>query len=183
MTSPADLGHLVWGELGIEPWRIPVVVGAAIGIYLCFLLLVRVFGVRLLSGWNGLDALVIIMFGAVAGRVILGNHPTLAAGVIGLATLICLEILFGTVQRFSGARRLHHRPTVIMAHGAFVDAALHRTHLNRSEVMAALRGAGIVRLEQVQAVVLESTGRLSVLREGAEIDAALLDGVRGAELV
>ncbi len=183
MSLPPDLGHLVWEELGIEPWRIPVVIAAAVGIYLCFVLLVRIFGVRLLSSWNGLDALIIIMFGAVAGRVILGNHPTLGAGIVGLGTLIFLEILFGTIQRLSATKRLHHEPIVLMAHGRFRDRSLRRTHLSRAEVCAALRAAGITRLDQVRGVILEDTGHLSILRTGAEPDPALLEGVRGAELI
>lgn len=41
--------------LGIEPWRIPIVMLSAAGIYLSFLVFVRIFGVRVLSGWNGFD--------------------------------------------------------------------------------------------------------------------------------
>ena len=183
MSLPPDLGHLVWRELGIEPWRIPVVIAAAVGIYLCFVLLVRVFGVRLLSSWNGLDALIIIMFGAVAGRVILGNHPTLGAGIVGLGTLIFLEILFGTLQRVSATRRLRHQPLALMAHGEFLERSLCRAHLTHREICAALRAAGITRLDQVRGVILEDTGHLSILRTGTEPDPALLDGVRGAELI
>lgn len=183
MSLPPDLGHLVWEELGIEPWRIPVVIAAAVGIYLYFVLLVRVFGVRLLSSWNGLDALIIIMFGAVAGRVILGNHPTLGAGIVGLGTLIFLEILFGTLQRVSATRRLRHQPLALMAHGEFLERSLRRAHLTHREICAALRAAGITRLDQVRGVILEDTGHLSILRTGTEPDPALLDGVRGAELI
>lgn len=183
MSLPPDLGHLVWRELGIEPWRIPVVIAAAVGIYLCFVLLVRVFGVRLLSSWNGLDALIIIMFGAVAGRVILGNHPTLGAGIVGLGTLIFLEILFGTLQRVSATRRLRHQPLALMDHGEFLERSLRRAHLTHREICAALRAAGITRLDQVRGVILEDTGHLSILRTGTEPDPALLDGVRGAELI
>ena len=183
MSLPPDLGHLVWRELGIEPWRIPVVIAAAVGIYLCFVLLVRIFGVRLLSSWNGLDALIIIMFGAVAGRVILGNHPTLGAGIVGLGTLIFLEILFGTLQRMSATRRLRHQPLALMAHGEFLERSLRHAHLTHREICAALRAAGITRLDQVRGVILEDTGHLSILRTGTEPDPALLDGVHGAELI
>ena len=73
---PQGWGPALVEYLGIEPWRIPVVMLSAVGIYLTFLVLVRIFGVRVLSGWNGFDAVIIIMFGAVAGRVIIGHpHP------------------------------------------------------------------------------------------------------------
>ena len=80
MTPPGGWTQAFIEHLGIELWRIPVVVASAVGIYLTFLLLVRVFGVRVLSGWTGFDAVVLIMLGSVAGRVIIGHPPTLAAG-------------------------------------------------------------------------------------------------------
>lgn len=48
---------------------------------------------------------------------------------------------------------------------------------------AALRKAGISQLSQVQCVVLEATGQLSIVREGVQIDPQLLRGVVGADKV
>lgn len=68
-------------QLGIEPHRIIVVVGATVGIYLAFMMLLKLFGSRVLTSMTASDAVIIIMFGAVAGRVIVGNPPTLGSGV------------------------------------------------------------------------------------------------------
>ena len=183
MTPPGGWTQAFIDHLGIELWRIPVVVASAIGIYLIFLLLVRVFGVRVLSGWTGFDAVVLIMLGSVAGRVIIGHPPTLAAGAIGLLTLLLLEAAFGAVQQAAGVPGLRTRPRVIMAHGRFVDSALRRTHLTPREVYGVLRHRGISHQDQVQCVILESTGGLSVIRTGDPIGPGMLDGVIGAELV
>ncbi|MEU4207700.1 DUF421 domain-containing protein [Rothia terrae] len=180
---PEDYGSLILTYLGIEPWRIPIVMMSALGIYLAFLLFVRIFGARVLNSWNGFDAVVIVMFGAVAGRVIIGHPPTLASGVIGLGTLIALEAIFGTAQSIAGWRRFSPHARVIVAHGKFVDHNLRRTHLKRTEIFTALRKAGITSITQVQCMVLESSGGLSIIREGSPIDEELLAGVIGAELV
>ncbi|MFC6353183.1 DUF421 domain-containing protein [Rothia nasimurium] len=180
---PQGWGPALIEYLGIEPWRIPIVMLSALGIYLTFLVLVRIFGVRVLSGWNGFDAVIIIMFGAVAGRVIIGHPPTLASGMVGLGTLMLLESIFGAVQSVTGIRHINHKPRVIMAHGKFVVRHLKRSHLAPAEVYAALRKAGVSQLSQVQCVVLEATGQLSIVREGVEIDPQLLRGVVGADKV
>ena len=172
---PQGWGPALMEYLSIEPWRIPIVMLSALGIYLTFLVLVRIFGVRVLSGWNGFDAVIIIMFGAVAGRVIIGHPPTLASGMVGLGTLMLLESVFGAVQSVT--------VRVIMAHGKFVVRHLKRSHLAPAEVYAALRKAGVSQLSQVQCVVLEATGQLSIVREGVEIDPQLLRGVVGADKV
>ena len=180
---PQGWGPALMEYLSIEPWRIPIVMLSALGIYLTFLVLVRIFGVRVLSGWNGFDAVIIIMFGAVAGRVIIGHPPTLASGMVGLGTLMLLESVFGAVQSVTGIRHINHKPRVIMAHGKFVVRHLKRSHLAPAEVYAALRKSGVSQLSQVQCVVLEATGQLSIVREGVEIDPQLLRGVVGADKV
>ena len=59
-------------QISIEPARIPIVMLAALAIYVLFLLLVRAFGIRIMTKMNAFDAVVLVMFGAVAGRVIIG---------------------------------------------------------------------------------------------------------------
>ena len=181
MTPPDGWTQTLAAELGIELWRIPIVMLSATGIYLCFLVLVRIFGTRVLSRWNAFDAVVVIMFGSVAGRVIIGHPPTLAAGVIGLATLMLLEMVFGAMQSARGLQRFSTAPILLMVHGRFLSRNLRRTHLSHAEVQAALRQQGISSLQQVQCVILEPTGGLSIIRQGEELDPVLFDGVRGAE--
>lgn len=109
-TPPQGWGPVLKEQLGIDLWRIPVVMVAAVGIYLTFLVAVRLFGQRILSPLGGFDAVVIFMFGAVAGRTVLGHPPSLAAGVIGLLTLMGMEALFGAVQDVVALRRTINSP-------------------------------------------------------------------------
>lgn len=183
MNPPGGWGHAFVQYMGIELWRIPIVMLSAVGIYLAFLFFVRFFGVRVLSGWNGFDAVIIIMFGAVAGRVIIGHPPTLASGIIGLGTLMLLESAFGAAQTTFGFRTMATRPRVLVAHGEFVPRNLRKAHLTRLEIYAALRKRGITHLENVQGVVLEQTGQLSVFVKADAIDPRLLMGVVDADLI
>ena len=82
-------------RLGVDAPGALAVVASAVGIYLAFLLMVRVLGQRVLSRLSTFDAVVVVMLGAVAGRAVLGDTPTLAAGVLGLGTLFALEAGFG----------------------------------------------------------------------------------------
>ncbi|WBT09165.1 DUF421 domain-containing protein [Corynebacterium sp. SCR221107] len=179
-----EFTRLMWEQLAIEPWRIPVVMISAIGAYLGFLLLVRVFGVRVLAKMSSFDTVVIVMYGAVAGRVIIGNPPTLAAGIIGLLTLMGIEAVMGEGRRIAGLRRTFDtRPQVVMVHGKVVEDKLRRSHLAKSDLRLAIRRAGIPALNQVQLVILEPTGNLSIFREGVDIDPNLLRGVAGVDLL
>lgn len=183
-SPPGGWGAAFSTGLGIEAWRIPIVIASAVGIYLIFLLFVRFFGPRILGRFASFDAVVIIMFGAVAGRVIIGHPPTLTAGAIGLFTLMCMEALFGTVQHLRGIRHtLSGFPIVVVAHGQFIPQAMRHAHLSRANVIAAARRAGLTSLSQAACIILEPTGDLSVIRAGTPIQPELLDGVLGQEII
>ncbi|PFG28186.1 DUF421 domain-containing protein [Corynebacterium renale] len=168
-------------QLGIELWRIPVVIASAVGIYIVFLGLVRVFGVRVLRSWTTVDAITCLMFGAVAGRVIIGHPPSLAAGVIGLTTLMVMEVIFGAITGSRRGRTLVQQPVVIVKDGLIREEELHHAHMHRSQVLRDVRRAGLSSLDQVQWMILEADGQVSTYRVGIDVDPALLEGVRGVE--
>jgi len=171
-------------RLGIGPTHAVAVVVSAVGIYLAFLVLVRVFGARVLTGMGTFDVVVVITIGAVAGRVILGHPPTLAAGVIGLLCLFAMEAAFGEARRtIRGARWVNAGPVLLMAGPEVLTRNLRAAHVTVPELNAALRHAGVRRHEEVACAVFESTGRISVLRRGEALDPALLAGVRDAERI
>lgn len=182
MQPPQGWSSYLLQELGIEWYRIPAVILSAVLIYLVFLILVRIFGTRVLTVTSGFDALVGIMLGAVAGRVILGHPPTVAAGAIGLVTLMAMEAIFGAVERTWAARNLVSAPPVLVfAHGAPVEEACRRTHTSSTDLHAAMRQSGAGRPEDVQCIILEPRGIYSVIRVGTELDPALFSNVVGAE--
>ena len=171
-------------QLGIEWHRIPVVVLATLGIYLSFMVLVKLFGSRVLTSMTASDAIIIIMFGAVAGRVIVGNPPTLAAGVIGLTTLMALEAAFGTIRKVvKWTRFLDRRPILLVFSGEMVQDNLTLAHISESDIYSAARRAGISRMEDVQIMILEPTGHISVIKVGQAIDPGLFKDLVGSEYI
>lgn len=171
-------------QLGIEWHRIPVVVLATLGIYLSFMVLVKVFGSRVLTSMTASDAIIIIMFGAVAGRVIVGNPPTLAAGVIGLTTLMALEAAFGTIRKVvKWTRFLDRRPILLVFSGEMVEDNLTLAHITESDIYSAARRAGISRMEDVQIMILEPTGHISVIKVGQASDPELFKDLVGSEYI
>lgn len=182
MQPPEGWEAYLVGTIGIEWYRVPVVIASAVIIYLVFMILVRIFGARVLTVTSGFDALVFIMLGAVAGRVILGHPPTVAAGAIGLATLMAMEAIFGTIERTWESKRLvSGRPVLVFAHGRPLEAACRKTHTSRTDLHAALRRAGISHPDQAQCIIHEPHGGYSVIRAGAPLDPELFTFVVGAK--
>jgi uncharacterized membrane protein YcaP (DUF421 family) len=169
-------------QLYIDPARIPIVILAAVAIYLVFLLLVKIFGSRVLASMSASDAVVIIMFGAVAGRVLIGHPPTLATGIIGLATLMALQAFFGLLREKIGIGHIIDRdPILLMFDGAIVSNGLRKSHFSYYDVRTSIRNAGLGSFAQVQAMILEPSGDVSIIRAGTKLDPEILQDVRGAQ--
>lgn len=187
LTAP-DAPEIDWSLVGERLWITPThavaVVLSALGIYLAFLILVRIFGVRVLTGMGTFDVVVVITVGAVAGRVILGHPPTLAAGVIGLACLFAMEAAFGEMRRtVRGHQWINSGPVLLMAGEEMLERNMRFAHVTKRELSAALRHAGVRHPREVACVVFESTGRISVLRRGAPLDPGIVAWVRDSHRI
>lgn len=173
-----------WDYVGITPVAAVAVVCATVALYLSFIALVRVLGQRVLSSLSTFDLLVVIVLGAVIGRAALGYTPTLAAGLICIATLVILEGIIGQVRsRPTWGRWVNSQPVLLMTGSTVLWKHLARYHVTEEELRAALRQVGVRSDREVAAVILEGNGKLSVLRRGVPVDPSMLAGVRGADLM
>jgi uncharacterized membrane protein YcaP (DUF421 family) len=169
-------------SLGLSWWEAASVVISTIGIYLTFVVLLRLVGQRALANMSSFDLAAVTALGAVMGRVILGYTPTLLAGVIGLLTLFGLQAVFGVVRRYPRAdAALTSVPLLLMANGEILEHNLRRARIVEDELRPMLRLAGIRRYEDVGSVILEHTGAISVLHRGDTISEELLADVHGRE--
>lgn len=174
----------MWDRLGVDLLGAAAVVVGALGIYLVFLLLVRVFGQRPLARMSTSDVLIVLALGSIAGRVVLGKSVTLMAGAIALLVLFILRWVVERLLRSGWNRQLLRTPPVLlMAAGEVQHDLLTRCRVSDEELREVLREAGIRNATEVALVVFESTGAISVIRRGADIDPTFLDGVIGAERV
>ncbi|MDQ7907628.1 DUF421 domain-containing protein [Phytohabitans sp. ZYX-F-186] len=157
------------------------VVVAAVVSYAALLLLIRLTGRRLLARLSVPDHAAGVAVGAVMGRAILGHTPTLLAGVVGLATLFGLHC----AAVYGRGRRLHRLvrtpPVLLVADGTVLPAQLRRAGISQDELRQRIRLAGVGCYRDVAAVVLETTGAISVLRHGATVAEDVFGDVRGKE--
>lgn len=169
---------------GMHPFGALAVVVSTTLLYAAFAAILSRFGQRLFSSPSSMDLAIVTVLGAIVGRAILGQVPTLGGGLLALATLFTIEWLAGRVRRTRRAKdREQHRAQAVMVHGRLDRAVMHRLHVDEPTVYAALRTAGVRSPAEVALLVLERNGRFSVLREGEEIHPALLTGVRHANEV
>lgn len=72
-------------------------------------------------------------------------------------------VAFTSVRWKGFAKAVRSEPTLLIRAGQFCDAAMRRERITPNEAMSDVRASGGQDLDDVEAVVLESDGTLSVI--------------------
>ena len=155
--------------------------------FAALIVMLRVSGKRTLSKLNVFDFVFVVAVGSVFAATIIEKDVTLVEGMFALATLIAIQVLLAEIAARSelADRIINGHPTLLFSHGKFIPRALKRERITEGEVRAAIREKGITRVEDVDAVVLENDGTLSVSWESKRpgetslVDARVPGGGRG----
>lgn len=165
--------------LGMHPVGALAIVVSTILLYVAFATYLNHAGQRLYASPSSLDLAIVTVIGAIVGRAILGEVPTLSGGLLALGTLFALETIGGRVRRSDRMQsRRRHRAVAVMVAGQVDRRELHGLGLDEAVLWSALRGAGIASPREVALVVVEQDGGFTVLRRGQEVHPAALTGVR-----
>ncbi len=148
--------------------------------YVALIVILRVSGKRMLSKMNAFDLIVTVALGSTLATVVLSKQVALAEGVLALALLVALQyVVAWSGSRSPRVRRVtESRPTLVLFRGQFLSAALRDENLAEDDVRSALRSEDIATLQEVEAVVLEANGKLSVIHPPAEGGSSTLEGVK-----
>jgi uncharacterized membrane protein YcaP (DUF421 family) len=168
-------------HLGASWTQLAVVVLAGFAAYVAVIALTRLAGVRSLAKMSSFDFAATVAVGSTVASVLVGSAP-LAAGLLGLAVLYGLQYLVATLRRrnlLGGV--VDNEPILLMAGPEVLEGNLRHARVSREELWSQLRLAGVHRRDQVRAVVMETTGDMSVLRVGEPFDEELMAGIRGRE--
>ena len=151
--------------------------------YVVVVLYTRVTGLRSFAKMSAFDFAATIAIGSMAASMALLDSVTLAAGVVGLGTLFLLQAVVAVLRTrsdvFEGA--VDNSPLLLMAGAEVLEDHLRLGNVSVGDLRGKLREAGVVRRDEVQVVVLETTGDISVLTGHDPVEPWLLEGVRGAD--
>jgi len=146
------------------------------------ILLVRIVGLRSFSKMTNFDFVMTVAMGSLLAGVSqsqewTGFFQTLTA----MACLFAVQYFVSRLRRrFSSFDALvQNTPVLLMKDGVVLHDALRATRVAEEDLIAKLREANALDFASVRAVVLETTGDISVLH-GDHVDEALFKGVADA---
>ncbi|UOR15730.1 DUF421 domain-containing protein [Qipengyuania aquimaris] len=146
------------------------------------MLLIRIVGLRSLSKMTNFDFVMTVALGSVLAAAVTADKWTVFGQCLSAMTgLFLVQWLVARARKDSDAfeEAIQNEPVFLMRDGQFCEDALKSTRVARSDVIAKLREANVLALSEVRAVVLETTGDVSVLH-GDRLDETLVENVREA---
>lgn len=134
--------------------------------YAALVFWLRVSGKRTLSKWNSFDFAVTIALGSVLASVIMSKETVLAEGITAFVLLIGLQFVITWLSvRFDWVKNIiKGKPTLLLDKGEFLPGAMKQQRVTESEIRAAIRAKGAAAIEEIAAVVLETDGSFSVIK-------------------
>ncbi|CAH1000760.1 hypothetical protein LEM8419_01871 [Neolewinella maritima] len=150
-------------------------------IFAAMLLLVRLAGLRTFAKMSSIDFATTIAIGSILASVVISKSTSVLQGVVALASIVIFQQLFAKLKFASNAFEdlAENNPTLLMDGTEFLIDNMRKTGVSRSDVIAKLREANVIQLSEVRAVVLETTGDISVLHDSNDtrLQDVLLEGV------
>lgn len=148
--------------------------------YAGMVLILRISGKRTLGKFDAFDFVITVGLGSTLATIILTEDVTLLEGLVAVTMLVLLQYAVSRLSRAS--QRFHEAvrstPVLLVDNGRYLEKALTAERVARHEIDAALRKAGIGRIDDVAAVVLETDGTLSVIRKSGRGEMNALRSVK-----
>lgn len=154
---------------------------SVLGVFTIMIVLTRTFGLRTFAKMSSFDFASTIAVGSILASVIMNKDQSLMQGALVLFCIIAFQAAFSLfVRKMKWFKSFFtNKPQVIMWDGTILHEHLQKCNMDENDLRAKLREANVHQLSNVKAVILESTGDVSVLHnaDDLEIEPYLLEDV------
>jgi uncharacterized membrane protein YcaP (DUF421 family) len=139
----------------------------AVIVYVVILAFVRLSGKRTLGQFTAFDTLLLILIGTAVQNSLIGDDISLLGGLILAATLIALNyiVAFLTARSAAAGRVIEGAPVLLARHGTVYSTVLRRENVSEDDFDEALRGANCSSRAEVELALLETNGRIAIIRK------------------
>ncbi len=126
---------------------------------------------------SSFDFAITIATGTLMGSVALSGS-SLLEGAIALATLYLVQAVIALGRRHHRfSRVVDNQPLVLMAGQRMLEDNLRQARVTGDDVRAKLREANVYNYDTLRAVILETTGDISVVHGEGELDLDIFQNV------
>lgn len=133
--------------------------------YLLLILVLRIFGKRILSKMSAFDFVVTVAFGSILATILTDSKLALADGITSLTLLVFLQfVLSKLIKRFDFIDKLaKSEPVLLYFKGDYDEQAMEKERILKEDLYQTARSSGFVSMDDVLGIILETNGEFSVL--------------------
>ena len=161
-----------------------ITIYSSILIFIVIIIFTRIIGLRSFAKFTAYDFAFTIAIGSILSSI-LTSSTSVVHGSVAIIALLAITYLVSTLQRKSKTlcNLISNDPLLLMDGSKILNQNLKKARIEKNQLIAKLREANVLNYDQVIAVVLESTGDISVLHkssadEDIEFNKELLSGVK-----
>ncbi len=138
--------------------------------YVSLILVLRLAGKRSLAKLNAFDLVVTVALGSTLATVLLSGDVAFLEGLLAFAMLAMLQWGVSRLSIVWPAFRnlVRSHPRLLVENGQYLREAMQDERITADEIESVVRSAGVGRMEDVAAVVLETDGSLSVIKQSGQ---------------
>ena len=141
------------------------VVVLSVTAYTALVAILRISGARTLAKMNAFDLIVTVALGSTLATTILSSDIALVEAVVAFAMLVGLQfvVTWLSVRWQTLVKLVKSEPVLLVYQGEQRADQMRRARVEEAAIFQALRTQGVARLDDVEAVVLETDGSFSVI--------------------
>ena len=152
----AEIEHLAWVALKAGLLYATAIIGLRLGKR------------RILTELSPFDFVAAVAVGAIVGRIPSASDADYLAGAVTLIAVLFAHALVSRLRRYSSVARLvDQSPRILVARGKILEDGLRRSGLSRADVESLLRQHGVHEVGEVEYLILEEGGKVSVVADSA----------------
>lgn len=154
-----DIFFKSWTEI----WHVAV---CAVIAYFILFLFIRISGKRTLAKLTAFDFVVTVTLGSTLSSMMLAK-VTITEGSVALGVVILMQYVLAWTARESKPleKLINSSPTMVFYRGEFLEEAMKKEVLTKEEIYAEIRKYRMLDVDQVEAVVMELNGELTVIKK------------------
>lgn len=133
--------------------------------YIFVVAVLRIMGKRQIGELEASELVVTIIISDIAAMPITNTEASVSVNIIAILTLMVMELILSYLAYKITAVRtiLYGRPSTFYKNGKFNQKEMLRQRFNVADIMEELRGNGICTLDDVEYIVMETNGNVSVI--------------------
>lgn len=136
-------------------------------LYIVIILAIRIMGKRQIGELQTSELVVTLLISDIAAIPMQNTEQSLLSGIVPILILIVCEIIISLLMlKRAGFRRIIcGKPIVIISDGKINQSEMHQLRMSTEDLSEVLRQQGIFNIEDVGFAIVETNGKLSVLKK------------------